>query len=190
MLRSRVNAGLMDLTTGEILEGLPLLVPQRHRNAFSEGWVAMSQPGFENIAREIKSVEQFRVLSFLISRLDFNNFLTINQSEIASELTMAQPSVNRAIKALVEKGILLEGQRMGRIKSYKLNPNYGWKGKAQAHVVALSEVRSAKRLAQAAKDKATSALATPQAAAVGTPTLAWDSGDVPGQMDFNFPAKD
>lgn len=190
MPRSQVNAGLTDLTTGEILEGVPLLVVQRHRNAFSEGWVAMSQRAFEIISKEIKSLEQFRVLSLAISRLDFNNYLTINQSEIANELGMAQPSVNRAIKALVEKEILLEGQRTGRVRAYKLNPSYGWKGKAQSHIVALSEVRSAKRLAQAAKDKAT-ALPIPEAAVVGGPSLAWDAeDDVPGQLGLNFSTDD
>lgn len=152
----------------------------------------MSQHAFEVLASEIKSLEQYRVLCLAISRLDFNNYLTLNQSEMAAALGMAQPSVNRAIKALVQKNILLEGQRVGRVMMYRLNPNYGWKGKAKGHVVALSEVRSARRLAQAAKDKAV-AISKPDTKAVGE--LSWDAGtaadqtdDVPGQMDLDFSA--
>ncbi|MFN9507334.1 MAG: hypothetical protein ACK57J_22725, partial [Rubrivivax sp.] len=52
------------------------------------------------------------------------------------------PSVNRAIKRLVELSVLLEGPRIGVSRSYRLNPEFGWKGSAKGHVQALDTLRT------------------------------------------------
>jgi hypothetical protein len=35
------------------------------------------------------------------------------------------------MKLLTTKQIVLEGPKVGRSKCYRLNPNYGWKGKVK-----------------------------------------------------------
>jgi DNA-binding MarR family transcriptional regulator len=75
--------------------------------------------------REITG-ECYRVLFILLAELDFENFIYIPQTEIAQKLSMHPQSVHRAIKLLVQKGILLRNER-----GYRLNPHYGWKGKSK-----------------------------------------------------------
>jgi len=68
------------------------------------------------------------VLVFIMGSLDFENYVAITQADLARELDIAPPNVSTAFKLLVEKGILQEGPRTGRTRSYRLNSHYGWKG--------------------------------------------------------------
>ena len=90
------------------------------------------QDAFEEIAKdkEITS-EPRRVLDYLFSKLDFENFIQQSQVDIAKELEMHKEQVSRAIKLLVSKQIILEGPKVGRSKCFRLNPHYGWKGKVK-----------------------------------------------------------
>ena len=71
------------------------------------------------------------VLFYLYSKLDFENFIQQSQKEIAEGLGMHKEQVSRAMKILTSKQIVLEGPKVGRSKCYRLNPNYGWKGKVK-----------------------------------------------------------
>ena len=42
-----------------------------------------------------------------------------------------QKRVSRAMKVLTSKQIVLEGPKFGRSRYFRLNPNYGWKGKVK-----------------------------------------------------------
>lgn len=90
------------------------------------------QDAFEELAkdREITS-EPRRVLDYLFSKLDFENFIQQSQQDIAQALGMHKSQVSEAMKLLVRKQIVLEGPKVGRSKCYRLNPNYGWKGKVK-----------------------------------------------------------
>lgn len=77
------------------------------------------------------TLEPKNVLLFLLGRLDFENFIYVSQQEIATELNMSTSHVSRAIKALAMKQIVLTAPLKGRLKCYRLNPNYGWKGKVK-----------------------------------------------------------
>ena len=52
---------------------------------------------------------------------------------------MNRHNVNRSIKKLIELGVVLEGVKIGVSRSYRLNPNFGWKGSAKGHREALHE---------------------------------------------------
>ena len=45
---------------------------------------------------------------------------------------MNRHNVNRSIKKLIELGVILEGVKIGISRSYRLNPNFGWKGHREA----------------------------------------------------------
>ena len=88
------------------------------------------QDSFEEIAKDPDMTgENYRVLFYLYSKLDFENFIQQTQKDIAEGLGMRKENVSRAMKLLTEKQIILEGPKTGRIKCYQLNPDYGWKGK-------------------------------------------------------------
>jgi predicted transcriptional regulator len=42
---------------------------------------------------------------------------------------MKTSDVSRAVKRLINKGLILRGPKIGRTSAYKLNSHYAWKGK-------------------------------------------------------------
>lgn len=128
----------VDTETGEILGGFVAVIQPKRRNGFNRGWVAMSQQALELLAR-MKRLDDHRVMLMLLSRLDFENLIQISQSELAADLSMQRSHVNRAIKHLLEMGAILEGPKIGRSRSYRLNPAFGWKGSAKGHQEALQD---------------------------------------------------
>ena len=75
--------------------------------------------------------ETYKVLMYLYSKLDFENFIQQSQMDIAEGLGIQSKRVSRAMKVLTSKQIVLEGPKVGRSRCYRLNPNYGWKGKVK-----------------------------------------------------------
>ncbi len=136
----------IDVDTGEVVAYSLVAVPKKLHNAFSGGWLAMAQDAMIRMAKEIKSLDDFRVLHALLGRLDFENLIQVPQVEIANQLDMKRPNVSRSIKRLLGLGILLQGPKIGTSRTYRLNPNYGWKGSSKNHHKAL---RIQERAAQA-----------------------------------------
>ena len=127
----------VDLNTGEILDYSLVAVARRVPNGFAEGWLAMSQGALDMLASSNLRGDDLRVLLALLGRLDFENLIQLEQADIADRLGMHRPHVNRSIKRLVALGCLLEGPKIGRSRTYRLNPNYGWKGSGKEHQKAL-----------------------------------------------------
>ena len=75
--------------------------------------------------------ETMKVLMYLFGKLDFENFIQQSQIDIAEGLGMQKQNVSRAMRVLTSKQIVLEGPKVGRSKCFRLNPNYGWKGKVK-----------------------------------------------------------
>ena len=92
-------------------------------------WVAFYQIALEWLAKQALPQEQYRVLMYLMSQLDFENYLRITQKSISEALGMKQPAVSRAIKGLLAKDIIISGPQVGTAKTYRLNPRMAYKGK-------------------------------------------------------------
>lgn len=120
----------IDPETGEVLQGCMVWIPQRPK--LTERWFMAFQDAFEEIAKDPElTLEPKNVLFYLYSKLDFENFIQQTQKEIAEALGMKKENVSRAIKLLTAKQIVLEGPKVGKSRCYRLNPNYGWKGKVK-----------------------------------------------------------
>jgi hypothetical protein len=117
-----------DMKTGEVMDGCLVYVP--HRPRIRGGWFMAFQDAFLAIAkdREITG-EVRRVLDYFFGKLDFENYIHLAQTEIAEALGLQKANVSRAVKILCDKQIILKGPKTGRIITYRLNANYGWKGK-------------------------------------------------------------
>ena len=90
----------------------------------------MFQQAAKEIAKDKDLIgEDLRVLHLLYGYLDIKNYISISQIDIANELNMQKQNVNRSINALLKKGIVLKGPRVGKSWTYILNANYGYKGK-------------------------------------------------------------
>ena len=99
------------------------------------GWFALYQQAIREIAKAHLPDEQNRVFMFLLSELDFGNYISISQKEISNELNIARPNIARAIKALKELNIIAEGPRAGLMKTYRLNPFVAHKGREREQTV-------------------------------------------------------
>jgi hypothetical protein len=120
---------MVDTETGEVLRGCMVWIP-RKLNLLEEFFMLFQQAiGDLALDREMTG-ESLRLLCFLFSKMDFENYIHISQMEISERMGIARSSVCRAMKILVEKKIILVlGE--GHNKRYRLNPIYGWKGKVR-----------------------------------------------------------
>ena len=105
----------IDHQTGEVVEGFVAYVVPKRKNGFQKGWMAMAQ----------------EAMMMLV--------IQVNQAEVSEQVGMNRHNVNRSIKKLIELGVILEGVKIGISRSYRLNPNFGWKGSAKGHREALHE---------------------------------------------------
>ena len=124
---------LVDPDTGEVKAYLP--VANRRRGIQGGEWIAVFQDVLEWLAKQSLPQEQYRVLMYLMGKLDFSNYLRVTQTEIARDLSMRQPNVSRAMRSLVELDIIAEGPHIGNAKTYRLNPYMAHKGRNQKQTI-------------------------------------------------------
>ena len=79
----------------------------------------MNQAALITIANELNH-DQMRVLMALLAELDYENYIQVAQMDIADALKMQKTNVSRAVKNLIDFGIILEGPKIGRSKTYRL----------------------------------------------------------------------
>ncbi|HBD3395682.1 winged helix DNA-binding protein [Serratia marcescens] len=125
----------VDLETGEDLGGFVAVIRPKQKSAF-ERHFTMNQAALELLAKTLTG-EQFKVLMMLLASLDYENFIQVAQADIAEKLEMQKTNVSRSIKGLINLGVIIEGPKIGRSKSYRLNPQFGWKGTVSNHKKAL-----------------------------------------------------
>ena len=124
---SREKFGTINLETGEIIEGVPVYVKAKVK--WHEDWLMIMQEALGTLAQDKSFTwEMWRVWSYMISKLGFENWIIVPQKEIAESLNMQKTHVSRAVKSLLDKGMILKGPKVGRTNAYKLNSNYAWKG--------------------------------------------------------------
>jgi hypothetical protein len=129
---SKRRIGSVDLNTGELLDGVNVWFGRRLVSPYGRDWMQVNQNALVEIAadRDIGG-EALRVFLYLNGRLDFENLIVVPQVEVAEALGMTRQSVNRALKLLVTKGIIVRAPQTGKVTALRLNPHYGWKGKVK-----------------------------------------------------------
>jgi len=141
------NIGSYDKRTGELLEDAVLALQFKKRfNGFAEGWIAMNQGALKEFIRAGLQGRDYEVLFSVLQILDFDNYIQLCQNNLVKELNMKHQNVSRSIKRLIEIGALIEGPKIGNSKTYRLDPEFGWKGSAKSHVDALKEKMTKKGL--------------------------------------------
>jgi len=136
---SKKRLGQVDLDTGEVIEdGFIAYVAPKRQNAFGN-WIAMAQDMFMNLAKSSLNSTDNKVLYALLSKLDFENLLVVNQSELAKELGLQRQHFSRSVQKLIKEGIILQGPKIGVSRSFRLNPTVGWKGSASNHKKAVKQ---------------------------------------------------
>ena len=120
----------IDKRTGEVMDGCMVWIP--HRPKLTERWFMAFQDSFIELAKDQElTLEHKNILLYLFGRLDFENFIQQSQSEIAESLGMQKTKCIKSNENAYTKTNCPEGPKVGRSKCYRLNPNYGWKGKVK-----------------------------------------------------------
>ena len=130
----------IDHQTGEVVEGFVAYVVQSAKTDFrKDGWQWLKE-AMMMLAQSNLTGNDMKVMWAMLARLDYENLIQVNQAEVSEQVGMNRHNVNRSIKKLIELGVILEGVKIGISRSYRLNPNFGWKGSAKAsHREALHE---------------------------------------------------
>lgn len=117
----------VDEETGEVVPGRSYHIPPKIRVG---DYVAVMQDAALAVAldREITPTA-LRVLKFLESKLGYENALPVVQKDIAIVMSLHKQQVSQAFQLLLSKGIIERIECPALKPVYRLNPNYGWRGK-------------------------------------------------------------
>lgn len=121
----------VDPDTGEVMGGALVWVPNKKISPYGRHFT-MNQEGLLFLAKELNG-EQFRVLMAVLSELDYENYIHMIQSELAKKINMDKGSFSKSLKKLISINLIIEGPKIGRSKTYRLNPEFGWKGSVRNH---------------------------------------------------------
>lgn len=117
---------LLDSETGEVIDdGQVVYVPRRIK--MKEDWFMAMQGGLELLAKMKLRGESMRVLLYLMSQMEFENYVRPTLNEISHALKMQRGNVSRAIRELRAAHVLIEGEH----QSLRLESSYGWRGKVK-----------------------------------------------------------
>jgi predicted transcriptional regulator len=142
-LKSEIYIELPD-DNGEIHQYI--LTPAKKKKVPKGDWIMAFQESLLHLAKANLSGETSRVLFFLLYKLDYENWLRISQTAIAEELGLKKQQVNRAIKQLVDKGIIVKGPKVGNSLTYRLDPAFAFKGQDHNMKKVRKEVDHLKRI--------------------------------------------
>lgn len=113
--------------TGE-MGRVPVLVGKRVR--LKERYLLFFQDMIAKLTSDPRMTgERARVFLLLLCRCDWENWLYIEQKDLARTAGMHPAQVSRAMRFLVQVGVVLTGPSLGRAHAYKLNSHYVYKGK-------------------------------------------------------------
>ncbi len=145
-MKSMKDVSQYDNRTGELLEGVLVYCGIKY-NPYGKGFIMNSQEALDLLAEDPDlTKDALRVLLKLCAKLDFENWIYITQVDICNELKINKSNVSKAIKLLISKSIILQGPKIGRSFGYRLNPDYGWKGKVKNLNEYRKEIEESKRL--------------------------------------------
>lgn len=65
--------------------------------------------------------EAYRILWYLTEQLEFDRFAVLNIGEISSDLGLKSQAVSRALRALIDGGVVERGPRVGQRRSFRFS---------------------------------------------------------------------
>lgn len=74
---------------------------------------------------------EYRVRDMLLGSIGLGNWAIVNQSEIARQIRVHRSDVSKAILKLIELGIVIRGDKIGRNSQYMINPAFCFKGRIE-----------------------------------------------------------
>ena len=140
----------VDEATGEAVNVFASVV--RHKHPYrAEGFIQMSQLQLMSLAQKPVSPTAFRVLMALAALTDYENWISINQAEIARQLCLAAPNLSRAISELLKRQIIVRAPGHGHHRAYRFSPTWGFKGCSKGFQRVMEEFNEAAKVANTKK---------------------------------------
>jgi DNA-binding transcriptional ArsR family regulator len=101
----------------------PLLVSTFFSSILTEGESDMNHLNGMMIARSPAfGREAYKILWYLTEQLEFDNFAVLNIGEISSDLGLKSQAVSRALRTLIDGGVVERGPRVGQRSSFRFVP--------------------------------------------------------------------
>lgn len=103
-------------------------IVKKRENLLGRNWVVMYQSAMVWLSQQDMTGEQYKVLMYLLGKLDWDNYLMLSRQDIAENTGLKPTAVSRAMKRLKELGIIMEGPKAGYYKTYRVNPYMMYRG--------------------------------------------------------------
>ena len=94
----------------------------------SGNWFAFFQKSAVYLAQNLGK-DELRVLMFMLSKMDYGNYIRVTNKNICNNLQMQKSNVSRAIRNLLEKNVIAVAEWYGISRIYMMNPTFLHKGK-------------------------------------------------------------
>ena len=110
-------------------------VPPKPKRKYRAKWLILWQDASEiglsmgeQAERNVLTVTEYRVRDWLMAKIGIGNYASISQAEMCRKLHIDKANANRAVKRLVELGILIKGPKSGRSYTYMFSPVFCFSG--------------------------------------------------------------
>lgn len=141
LMKSEDNQSLIDVYTGEVTpngEFVTILKQDKSsiKKIYTGDYVMISQKAHLPNVYDDKEIDAttLRIFLYLLDHLAYNNFVVVSRADLSDHFNISGPNVSKAVKKLLDKEIFFKGPKMGTAYSFRLNPNYGYKGNVRGKV--------------------------------------------------------
>lgn len=143
----------IDQNTGEVVsEGSLVWIPSKVPHPYGERWMTMTLEGLDRLfSLPGMGMREMRIFVHILRKLDWENFILIQQVDIVKATGIEKADVSRALKKLVDVGALIPGPKVGRSRTYRVSPEIGWKGSKQNLRAALKVIEGGRKLGEPPK---------------------------------------
>ena len=109
--------------------------PPKKKN-YSARWLLLWQDGSDIGVSMTEQAEmekpltqtEYRVRDWLMGTIGIGNYVHINQAEMSRRLRIERATASRAIKRLIDLGILIQGPKSGKSNTYMVSPAFCFSG--------------------------------------------------------------
>lgn len=109
--------------TGERLE---LQADNQYSQKYAGGWIVNNQIALLRFVTSNPTKVELSIFLLINAKIQYDNWLEINQSEWARNYGFDQGNISKAISSLIEKKILIKNPN--KHNCFRLNEFYGYKG--------------------------------------------------------------
>ena len=127
-----------ELTSLETDQRFVLSVENGPGQSYGKRWCIMFDEARQQVAHQLTEAATLRVFLVLPDHLNWLEFRSLNQRDLAADLKISPASVSRAMKDLLNRS-MVERSGRGPVMKWRLSLNWGWRGNAAAFHAAVRE---------------------------------------------------